>query len=137
MFKYLPFIIFSVIGFGALTTSGVLLWRARSFQERALPAESIVVSQAELRNDHGERYWRSELEFKDREGRAHQYKLTADSNSTYPVGTRRSIEFDPKDPDDVRTDTGAGLMVLFFGVFGIVFLGIPIKVLLQGKKAAA
>ena len=137
MSRYLPFIIFSLIGFGSLTTSGVLLWRARSFQERALGAESAVVSQAELRNDHGERFWRSELEFKDRDGRSHNYQLFGASSSTYPVGTRRSILYDPKDPDDVRTESGAGVVVLLLGIFGVVFLGIPIKVLLGGKEAVA
>jgi hypothetical protein len=136
MFKFLPHIIFTVIGLAALSVSGILVWRARSFEQRALLTEGVVVAQSEYRTDKGERAWRSDLEWKDREGRSHHQRLHSDSNATYPVGTKRSLRYDPGDVEDARFEGSSDTAAMIFGTIGLVFLGLVVKVVTSQEKTA-
>jgi|GEM_PF-2799303 len=120
----LPFLIFAALGIGSVVVSASLFFRARGFEARSITVSAEVASQMEVRNDHGILSWRGDLVWKDVAGKDHRYAVYSDSRATYPLGSRRTLRYDPAHPDDVRTDGGTDLVMMIFGTIGVVFLGI-------------
>jgi hypothetical protein len=139
----LPALLFFLIGIGMLTGSA-LATRA-VLAERDLraahardwtPVDAVVVNLTDDRDADGERfYWRT-VEWAGADGERHELRFA--SNDLGPgIGEHVAMRYDPADSATAEFVDGSTAWfpaALVFGILGIVFTWLPVKVVWAGRR---
>lgn len=117
-----------------LIAEAVVGGRTIAFLVTARPATATIVANVKMPDGQGGQSWQPTIEYADDHDQIQSVAFDRGSFSgssfNYPAGTTTPIYFDPKDPQNVRSDTFIGiwiwptvlgLLTLFFAVFAFGF----------------